>query len=735
MMKSSDRAQVLFISTYPPRECGIATFTRDLVSAIDKRSYPSIKTRVLALNRNGTNIYNYPKKVFYQINDSDIEEYIRAAKRINSNSSIKLVCIQHEFGIFGGENGSYLPAFLEILKKPVVITLHSVIPKPGDQLKKTMQSVARRVNTIIVMNRLGREILRKDYNIQTPIQVIPHGIPYVPLVSPKAEKKRLGYEERLVLSSFGMLNEGKGYENVIGALPEIVKQFPNILYLILGETHPVVRKKEGEAYRNFLETKVKELGLEKNVKFYNKYLTLKEILNYLKATDIYISSGKDPNQITSGTLSYAMGCGRPVISTPFLHAREAVTPEKGILVKFDDSKSFQDAIFYLLLRPDKRKEMGTVAYHYTRKMTWENVALEYLDVFKKNFDVSDKYKEALPEIRFNHIMNLTDNFGIIQFAKNTVPDVSSGYCLDDAARAMLVCTKYYNKYKDVQKLKFIELYLNFIQYVQDEDGKFYNFVDSEKNINHKNWGQDAHGRALWALGYLIASNDIPEKLRYKAKAMFDKALGISQHISSPRAICFSLLGYHFYNDTYSTETSKSLIVSLSNNLVSLFKENTIDDWKWFENSLTYNNSKFPEALFYAYLTTKDKTYLDVALKSLDFLVSTCFENDLFIPIGQKGWYLRGNKRAYFDQQPLEASSMVETLLVAYKVTNNSEYLDKAKKAFHWFLGKNTLKQVLYNESTGGCYDGLGEYSININQGAESTVSYLLARISLEEFVK
>jgi len=728
----SEENCILFMSTFPPRECGIATFTQDLIKAIDNKYHPNVKSLVLSMNRNGTNTYNYPRKVFFQLNDSDIDQYIFLAKKINKIEKIKLVNIQHEFGIFGGEYGSYLNAFLEILEKPVIITFHSILPSPNIDFLRTVQSIAKRVNAVIVMNQKGRDILRNVYMIKKDIYVVYHGIPYVPFESGEKEKKYLGYKDKLILSSFGMISSGKGYEYVIRSLPRVINKFPNVIYLIVGETHPVVRKKDGEKYRNYLERLVKNLGLINYVKFYNKYVTLDEIIMYLKASDIYISSGIDPNQITSGTLSYALGCGRPVISTPFLHALEDVTQDKGILVNFRESKSFSTAIIKLLSRPDIRKSMAINAYHSTRRMVWENTAAEYIRIFNKYIDLERRHLEKLPRLKLNHLIKLTDNFGIIQFAKHTTPDQVSGYSLDDVSRALIVASLYFERTKNEKYLHIINTYLNFIKYVHEE-GKFYNFVNYKKEINKDSWSEDAHGRALWALGFLISMKNIPEDIKNKAISLIEDSYGINQRLRYPRAMCFTIIGYHYYDSSNPSLENKALIKELSNNLLEFYYNNSTKDWRWFEKNLTYDNSKLSESLLFAYLSTDNDKYLKIALESLDFLISVCYVKDFFCPIGQKGWYSRDGKRAYFDQQPIEASSMVQTLISAYKILENKEYLNKAIKAFNWFLGKNINNHSLYNSFTGGCYDGLGENTININQGAESTVSYLMARLCLDEF--
>ncbi len=721
------------MSTYPPRECGIATFTKDISEAIDRRFYPMIKSRIVAMNNNGTNIYNYPKKVVMQISDTEIIDYIETAKRINASRDIKIVNIQHEFGIFGGDHGDYLLPFLELLKKPAVITFHSILPQPNEKLKKVVNEISKRVDAIIVMTKKGIEILQEFYDVKTRIYLIPHGIPNETFEKQQREKINLGLAGRTIISSFGMMSPGKGYEYVINVLPDIVKLFPDLLYVIVGETHPIVRKNEGERYRNFLESKVKKLKLQKHVKFYNKYVALSEIIQYLKASDLYISSSDNPNQITSGTLVYAMGCGRAVISTPFLHARDIVTEDTGRLVEFRNPNSFKNAISELLSNESLRREIERNAYHYTRHMTWSNVALSYGKIFKQILGSDGIYVRELPKISIKHLIKLTDEFGVIQFANQSTPDINSGYTLDDNARALLTCTIYYEKFKEYRQLKMIKKYLDYIKYVRGEDGKLYNYVDKQRVVDKTQWSEDAHGRALWALGYLSSFKNIPKDLKNKAENLFLNALPITSITSSSRAISFIIAGLHFYNKERKSAEMIRNIKKLADVLVSYYNANSHEGWEWFEPYLTYSNSKLSEALFYAYEETGDKSYLEIAKKSLDFLISQTFHDGVFVPIGQKGWYVEEKERALYDQQPIDAGYSVQTFITAYNILGDEKYKNYASDAFQWFLGKNMLKQVVYNEKTGGCHDGLGESSINLNQGAESTISYLMARLALMDF--
>ncbi len=722
---------VLFMGSYPPRECGIATFTRDLSSAMQKKFSPLIKPKILALNDDNVNIYNYSSEVRYKLDETDIQQYIEIAKDINKSSSIKLINIQHEFGLYGGEYGNYLLPFLETIEKPVVTTLHTVLPDPEDKRLRTVKTIADKSEFLVVMTNMAKNILMEEYCInRDKIVIIPHGIPYCEFMPSSEEKSKIGYKNRIILSSFGMMNQGKGYEQVLDALPRVVEEYPNLLYLIIGETHPIVRKKEGEKYRKSLEKKVMKLGLSNNVKFYNKYVKLSEIIKYLLATDIYISSSLDPNQIVSGTLSYAMGCGRPVISTPFSHAKEVVTDDRGLLVEYGNPDSYADAILKLLSDPQRMQKMGHNAYAYTRNMTWPNIALSYMKVFSKYVKLSHRYG-VLPEVKLDHLKKLTDEFGIIQFAKNTKPDTTSGYSLDDVARALIVCTMYLKNRDDASLVDLVRIYLDYMSYVQRDDGLFLNFVDQERKVDLENISEDTHGRAMWALGYVISEGTIPTDLKKLVKSMFVKGIDQSMKMRSPRATAFNINGFYFFNKANPSDENIQLIRGLADHLVSIYGDNFTKEWKWFEDYITYANSKISESLLYAYQATEDKKYLEVAESSLEFLISMTFREDMFSPIGHDGWYKRNGRRAHYDQQPIEAGSMVQTLALAHEITQKKSYKKRGYQAFHWFLGHNHLNQVIYNEKTGGCHDGLGRHSINLNQGAESTLLYLLARLSLE----
>lgn len=735
MIKAQKLPWILYLGTYPPRECGIATFTRDLSSAIAEK-LPEARTKIMAMNKGPVQIYNYPQNVVYQVNESHHDEYQEAAKWINRNHSIQLVSIQHEFGIFGGEWGESLLTLLENLEKNVVITFHSVLPNPDPKLKYVVQRIGQKVSCIIVMTAKGVEILRKDYGVRGVVKVIPHGIPTVPFEGSAKFKTRLGLRDKLVLSSFGFISDNKGYEYVIDALPALIKEFPHLIYLIVGETHPLVLKKEGERYRNFLEERAEALGLHAHVKFYNKYLTLQEITKYLQATDIYISSALNPYQITSGTLVYAMGAGRPVISTSFAHAQDILTAERGFLVDFENANLFEKAIRKLAQDPPLREQMGRNCYAYTRQMTWPNVALSYIQVFNQCAQVRGAYKKQLPPIRLKHLLRLSDNFGVIQFADYVTPDRQSGYTVDDVARALIALVMHYRLYHNQALLKYINIYLNFIEFVQAKDGCFYNLANFAREVDHSSFSQDAHGRSLWALGYLISCPRIPITLKAKAKSLFEKGLPAISQFSFPRAKAFAILGLFYLYRTYPSASLKEKIKELADDLVQAYFRTATPHWQWFEEILAYSNARLPEALFRAYLATREKIYLEIGEITLHFLKDVTFPTrKRFQPVGQDGWYMLGGKRAEFDQQPIDVAAMVQALLLYFEIRRRQKYLDQALDVFDWFLGNNTLEQVIYDQTTGGCNDGLGKEAINLNQGAESTISYLLARLSLEQVRK
>ena len=744
---------IVYVSTFPPRKCGIATFTEDLTHAMDAMLAPGVTSRISAMNPGGgVASFRYPRKVIFQINRANQEEYVATAQRINQLDSVQLVNIQHEFGIFGGERGSHIIPFMQALKKPVVITFHTVLPDPDEELYSTVRLLVENASAVIVMTNLSKKILSQEYAVpQKKIKVVPHGIHSQPYTLSQQAKMTLGYSGRLVLSTFGLISRLKGLEYVIEALPQVVREFPDFVYIIFGATHPVVLAQEGESYRNFLVEKIYGLGLYDHVKLYNRYFPLSELLHFLKATDIYISPSLEPNQAVSGTLSYALGMGRPVISTAFAQAREVITDEVGILVDFRSPDSYADAILQLLRNDERRLQLGKNAYFRTRNMTWPNVALQYARVFSEYAPslarISDQ--KSLPRTKLDHLIHLTDSFGIVQFAQLTKRDISFGYTLDDNASALAVAVLCYGELgspaqspstarEKRQLLRLINTYLSFIDLVAQPDGHFSNFVKADRTLddilNRQVNLEEANARALYALALTSTTALLSRSIRQKTFDLLQNRMKSGVSFDSPRAIarCIKALCI-LVNRKVRIEGMDldGTLRSQCDRLVGLYQAVGHADWQWFESHLAYSNGVMPEALLLGYHTTGGERYLTVGKTTLDFLIKESFVDGIFMPIGQTGWRHRGGRRYHFDQQPEEAKSIVQALGAGYMVTGDEEYHRLMRQAFNWFLGDNSLNQVVYDQTTGGCYDGLGRTTINLNQGAESTISYLLARLALD----
>jgi len=725
--------KICFMGNYPPKECGIATFTKDLVTSMNRRFNPVLRSRVIALNDADTH-YNYDNKVILEMNREGPRNYKEMAKKVNESPDHRLVCIQHEFGIFGGDYGDDLLPFLEEVKKPVAVTFHSVLPDPDYERKKVVKQIAAKVSAIIVMAKAAVDILNRDYGIErSKIYVIHHGTPNAPFISSEKFKKKLNLDpKRKTILTFGLLSRGKGVEYMIQSLPPLVKKHPDLLYLILGETHPVVRKNEGESYRNELNKMIKKLGLENNVKFIDKYVTTKNLVEYILACDIYAFTNLERAQITSGTLAYAVACGRPVVATPIIYAEELLEQNRGIIVEnFKSPEAFTSGLSQLLDDDEMRQNMAEAAYAFGRQMIWANVAKRHLSVFNRIVKLREETTKKYPWMNINHLKHLTDQTGMIQFARGSIPDKKSGYTVDDNARALITAVIHNKLTKSKHSEALLKTYLNFLEFAQEKDGQYKN---NHKNANEftDTYSEDALGRVLWALGITTRKVKDPEVIE-KANKLFKKSRVRANNLENARARSFAITGLYHHYKKYKDKKDLTLLKKHANELYHLYEENATDDWNWFEDFLTYSNAKIPMSLFHAYELTKNEKYLDVAEKTLHFLSDITFDDeDILHPIGQNGWFKKNGKRSYFDQQPIDAAAMVLAYLAAYKATRDDHYIEKASLAFNWFLGQNHLKQMLYDEGTGGCFDGLGKYSLNLNQGAESTVAYLMSRVLLEE---
>ena len=731
-VKNPEKTLIAYVSTFPPRECGIATFTADLLKYTEELFSGKVEVKVVAMNRPGKS-EEYPSPVIAEITEDNKEEYALAAERLNKMSELGAVVIQHEFGIFGPNYGENLLIFLEKIQKPVMVTFHTVLPEPAAEMKQVVERIIAKANVLVVMTKLSKKLLVEVYNAPAEkIQIIPHGIHPQLYANSEIAKNKLKLENKRVLSTFGLLGRGKGIEYAIRAMPKIVEKYGDVVYLVLGGTHPVVLKNEGEAYREELMALAKELGVEDHIVFYNKYLSIEDLLLYLEATDIYLSMSQNPNQAVSGTLTYALGAGRAVISTAFLQAKEIITPEVGALVGFGEYESVAEEVIKLFKDEERLLSMGKTAYFRTRNMTWSNVALSYmrtLSLLAPN--LNEKNKSLFP-VKIDYLQKLTDDFGILQFASMSNPDPDWGYTVDDNARALVAISWYHQLHPRSDNESLIHTYLQFIERAALPEGGFVNYFnktqDPHPSLNQNENLEDANARTLWALAVASVSN-IPANDKAQANDLFKKQFSLHENVSSPRAAAFYIKAfteYALHGENKGEIFSR--IKSYADYLVDLYRRTREEKWHWFEEGLTYSNGVLPEALLAAYNITQHQPYFDVAKEALDFLLEHSFEGDVCVPVGQAGWFQKGYRKEKYDQQPEEVSALILALHQMVLVGGDEDYMKKKALAFDWFMGNNLSQQVVYTHFTGGSYDGINKEGINLNQGAESTVSYLLARL-------
>ncbi|MFO7673033.1 MAG: glycosyltransferase [Lutibacter sp.] len=732
MKNPPPKSKIVFVSSFPPTQCGIATFTEDLTNAITHVFGESLVCEICDL----TDKPKSAKNISYTLNPKVKEDYIRVAQEINKDNAVKLVHIQHEFGLFGGEHGNYLSAFLSEINKPIAFTFHSVIPNPDSELKLFLQHLVSRAVSVFVMTKQSQKILMENYEIKEEIiEFMPHGTHLVKFENPDDLKGKFNFENRTVLSTFGLLGEGKSIETALKALPEIIEHTPNILYLIIGKTHPNNIMNNIDSYRNYLETLVHDLGLQNHVLFIDRYLELYELLDYLLATEIYLFTSKDPNQAVSGTFSYAMSCACPIVATSIPHTREVLTSDIGLIYEIGNSEQLAKATKKLLSNSDLRESMAFRAFQKTRESSWENTAIKHVHIYGKKVKQLLEIDYDYPAIKLDHIKKMTTPLGIIQFSKISIPDISSGYTLDDNARALVAMCIHYKFFREKEDLNYINIYLNFIKLCQKSKGTFINYVDKNGNEHLKNTYmhiEDSNARAIWALGTVISLKQfLPQATVESAFNCLVKCLPWAANIQSPRSIAFAIKGLYLYHSVTNDIQAVSIIKKLGKNLLAEYYLNATEDWDWFEDRLTYANSILPEAMLYAYLITAEPTFKKVALNSFDFLLDKMFINGHFKVISNNGWYQKNKVPQQFGEQPIDVACTIQTLDVFYKTFGITKYKNMMKVAFSWFLGRNHLKQTMYNPITGGCYDGLEKENVNLNQGAESSICYLIARLVME----
>ncbi len=728
--------EVLVITSYPPRECGIATYSHDLISVLNNKFGTSFAIKVCAMEAGKSN-FKYTKEVTSTLDTTDPDGYKKLALEINKNNRIKVVLIQHEFGFFHTQKDPFLNFLFEITK-PIITVFHTVLPKPNEALIHQVQNIASACSALIVMTNRSKEILIEDYGVSTSkINVIAHGTHLVPHLNKISLKEKYNLIGKKVLTTFGLLSSGKSIETTLKALPEIIQTIPDVMFLVIGKTHPEVVKNDGEVYRDMLLKTVQDLGIQDHVRFVNKYLSLPDLLEYLQLTDIYLFTTNDPNQAVSGTFAYAMSCACPIISTPIPHAKEVLTKDTGIIIDFQNSKQLAEGVIRLLEDEPLRENLSTNALQKIVFTAWENSAVAHAKLFAKESGDKIKMVYNLPEIKLDHVNYMTTDFGMIQFSKINQPDFESGYTLDDNARALITMCQHYELTSEGSDLVAIEKYLHFIKFCQQEDGSFLNYVDMNKNFTPQNDEtnlDDANGRAVWALGYLISLKSIlPLEFTSTAVSMLEKTFPHVETIHSTRAMAFIIKGLYFYYKGIGTTEIVMLTERLADRLVGMYDHESEKNWEWFESYLTYANSILPEAMLCAWLVTGKTIYKAIARESFDFLLSQIFNENGIEVISNKSRFNKGKQPGEFGEQPIDVAYTIMTLSKFYDEFEKKEYLEKLVTAFNWFLGENRLNQIIYNPCTSGCYDGLEEFNINLNQGAESTVSYLMARLTIEKY--
>lgn len=726
--------EVLFITSYPPRECGIATYSQDLIMALNTKFGSSFAIKVCALESGSS--YNYPDEVKFRLDTSSPEDYHTLAKSINRDNLIKMVVIQHEFGFFETQTEVFKQFLIELIK-PVIVVFHTVIPRPDEILKSDVRSIAAASKSIVVMTNNSAGLLINDYELPgEKINIIAHGTHLVAHLNKEFLKEKYGYTGKRILSTFGLLSSGKSIETTLAALPSVIMQHDEVIFLVIGKTHPNVVRLEGERYRDMLEMMVRSLKLEKYVKFINSYLALPELLEYLQLTDIYLFTSNDPNQAVSGTFSYAMSCACPIISTPIPHALEVLKEDTGIIVDFKKADQLAAGIIKLLDDESYRMKISTNALQKIVSTAWENSAIAHATLFGEKTGNKITVRYDLPSINLSHLRHLTTDFGILQFSKINQPDPDSGYTLDDNARALIALCMHYEMTGERNDLNYIELYLSYTGFCLQPEGSFLNYVDKNKNFTQQNFTnlEDSNGRAVWALGYILSRSKIlPGKLVTEASRLMQKTMPHVEKLRSPRAMAFAIKGLYYYSAESKRTEHTRLIKTLANRLVKMYMHESDQKWEWFESYLTYANSILPEAMLYAWLLTADSIYKVIALSSMNFLLSLTFNKNGIEVISNKKWLQKGMEPEHYGEQPIDVACTVMTLSKFYDAFENNEYLKKLIIAFNWFSGNNRLHQIIYNPRTGGCYDGLEDTHVNLNQGAESTISYLLARLTIEKY--
>jgi glycosyltransferase involved in cell wall biosynthesis len=751
--------RIAFIGNYLPRECGIATFTTDLCAALGTEFGPE---RLFAIPVNDPDSsYEYPEQVRLEITQEDLTSYERAADFLNFNGN-DLVCLQHEYGIYGGTAGRYILALLRRLKMPLVTTLHTVLREPNPDQRIVLEEIAQLSDRLVVMSELASQMLRDVYAVPSAkIDVIQHGVPDLPFIDPNYFKDKFGTEGKSVLLTFGLLSPNKGIENVIRALPAILEKHPNVVYIVSGVTHPHIRKREGERYRESLQALAQQLGVSSQLILNNRFVSAEELVEHVGAADIYITPYQQEAQVVSGTLAIALGAGKAIISTPYWHARELLAEKRGVIVPFERPDAIAEAVVSLLENDAERHAMRKRAYLHSRGTTWPKTATAYMASFQRarlerslqprpaqqddlvldrispGIDPNNAAFEYLPAVNPAHLLTLTDDTGILQHAIFSVPNTREGYTTDDNARALMVSMQLDEdgaSHASSTHPNLSHRYLAFLWLAFHNDtGRFRNFLGYDRKWLEDVGSEDSHGRALWAIGAVLGRSQNPG-LRGAAGRLFEAAVPATLSFGSPRAWAYSVLGMQAYLDWFPGDRAiQGMRNTLADRLLDIYERSQSENWHWFERSLSYANARLPQALLLAGYRSANKRMIEVGLEALQWLVAAQHRDDeeIFVPIGSNGFHVEGAEKARFDQQPVEACATIAACLEAHRLTNACHWLDEAHRVFGWFLGSNDLQIPLYDATTGGCRDGLHPDRVNQNQGAESTLSFLMALLDMQ----
>lgn len=736
-----EERRVACVGTYPPRQCGIATFTQDLCGAIERQSDAGHQCHIIAINDRADG-YHYPANVRFEVRQQQPADYRLAADFANIRNS-EVMLVQHEYGIFGGTAGEHLMGLLSHVRMPVVTTLHTVLAEPSAPIRDVTQAIIEHSDRIVVMSERAVEILCESYEVTAnKVRMIPHGIPDLPFVDSSFYKDHIGVEGRTVMLTFGLLSPGKGIEYAIRALPDLVNDHPQLVYVVLGATHPHVLRERGEEYRHQLQHLAEDLGVLDHVMFINRYVELNELCKFLMAADIYVTPSLGEQQIASGTLAYAQGAGKPIVATPYVYAKELLAGNRGRLVPFRDSNAIARVVGKLLDNEQETLAIRKRAYLYSRRAIWSEVARSYLNLFDEVIHGPSSATRrhnachtnatsplhAVPEVDFAALRAMTDDVGVLQHARYTTPDRHHGYCTDDNARALVVALQSYELTQDREMLHLARTYLSFVHHAFSiEENRFRNFMSFDRRWVEDVGSEDSHARALWGLGSAVAlARD--DGMRAHALDLFDRGLRASDEFTSPRAWAFTLVGVHAYLSRYGGDSeAKRIRESLANRLYGQFTSNAKDDWPWPEDTLTYACGTLPHAMLLAGQWMKHDGMIGIGLQSLEWLLKIQSSEDGHLSlIGNRGWFPYGGPKAMYDQQPVEAHALLEACLEAHRLTKDDQWFVEARRCFDWFLGRNDLGRPIYNYVTGGCRDGLHREGVNENEGAESILAWLLS---------